>query len=166
MPRQAAAPLPRTRRQVLSSAAWTVPAIVAVTATPAFASSGGSVPAAKLRPSPDFAAQNQHQYDPVTGTTRGPIAVYVRARYDQNIVWWPHRDPDVATVPYTVLVEGPLGSSSLTGAVVISIGGYAQDVRIYPTGGAHPLPVGTYTFTLVLYGSDGSTSRTTTVELT
>ncbi|MCJ1706790.1 hypothetical protein [Microbacterium sp. VKM Ac-2923] len=165
MPRQAAAPLERTRRQVIASAAWAVPAIVVVTATPAFAASGGSVPVAKLRPSSDFAAENQHRYDPATNTTRGPISVYVRARYDQNIVWWPQRDPDLATVPYTVLVTGPLGSSSLTGVLTISIGGYAQDVRSYPSDGTHPLPAGTYSFTLVLYGGDGSTSTTTTVEL-
>lgn len=53
----------------------------------------------------------------------------------------------------------------MTGVLTISIGGYAQDVRTYPLDGFHPLPVGTYRFTLALYGSDGTTSATTTVEV-
>lgn len=154
-----------TRRRVISAAAWTVPAIVSVTVTPALASSGGGVPVAKIRPSSDFAAQDLHEYDPATNTNRGPIAVYVRARYDQNIVWWPQPDPAVAVIPYTVSVDGPLGPSSMTGALTISIGGYAQDVRTSPLDGVHPLPVGTYRFTLALDGSDGTTSATTTVEV-
>lgn len=152
-----------SRRRLIGAAAWAVPAIVATTTTPAAAASGGSVPVAKLRPSSDFAAEDRRQYDPATNTTRGPLAVYVRARYDQNIVWWPTRDPAVATVPYTVLVEGPLGRSTLSGVVSIAIGGYTQEERIYPPDGAHPIPVGTYTFTLVLFGSDGSTSSTTSI---
>jgi hypothetical protein len=61
-------------------------------------------------------------------------------RYDQNIVWWPQRDHDVATVPYTVLAEGPLGPSSWTGVLTISIGGYAQDVRTCPAQGRTHCP--------------------------
>lgn len=152
-----------SRRRLIGAAAWAVPAIVATATAPAAAVSGGSVPVAKLRPSSDFAAEDRRQYDPATNTTRGPLAVYVRARYDQNIEWWPKRDPDVATVPYTVLVEGPLGRSSLSGVVSIALGGYTQEERIYPADGSHPIPVGTYTFTLMLFGSDGSTSSTISI---
>ncbi|MBB3158584.1 hypothetical protein FHS07_002280 [Microbacterium proteolyticum] len=154
-----------TRRHLVSAAAWAVPAIAVVAATPAHASSGGSVLVAKIRPGSDFTAQNLHQYDGATNTNRGPIAVYVRARYDQNIVWWPQSDPAVAVIPYAVAVEGPLGPSSMTGVLSIAIGGYAQDVRTYPTDGVHPVPTGTYRFTLVLFGSDGSATATTSVEI-
>lgn len=155
-----------SRRALITAAAWAVPAVIVTTETPALAVSGGSVPVAKIRPSSDFAAEDRRQYDPATNTTRGPLAVYVRARYDQNIVWWPTRDPDVATIPYVVLVDGPLGSSSFSGTVTIALGGYVQDERVYPADGSHPIPVGTYTFTLVLFGSDGSTSSSTSIVVT
>ncbi|WP_314457196.1 hypothetical protein [uncultured Microbacterium sp.] len=156
---------PPTRRGVIAAAAWAVPAIVAATATPALAASGGSVPVAKIRPSSDFAAQDLHEYDAATNSNRGPIAVYVRARYDQDIVWWPERDPAVAVIPYVVSVEGPLGPSTMTGVLSIPIGGYVQDTRTYPADGTHPVPSGTYRFTLVLFGSDGSKAATTSVEI-
>ncbi len=164
MPQSPHAPTPLpTRRHLIGSTAWAVPAVVFAVSTPASAASGGSVPVAKLRPSSDFAAEDRRQYDPVTNTNRGPLAVYVRARYDQNIVWWPKPDPSVATVPYAVVVDGPLGSTSLGGVLSIAIGGYTQETRMYPVDGTHPIPTGTYTFTLTLWGSDGSTTSTTSV---
>ena len=66
-----------SRRGLIGAAAWAVPAIVASTATPAFAVSGGSVPVAKIRPSSDFAVEDRRQYDAATNTSRGPLAVYV-----------------------------------------------------------------------------------------
>lgn len=153
------------RRTVLVASAWAMP-VIASTFVPALAQSAqsrGSVPASKVRVSPDFLAADADRYDPATGVNRGPIVVYVRARYDQNIVWWPTPDPSVATVPYVVQVSGPLGTSTLTGAVTIPIGGYAQQERWYPGPNDFPIPAGTYTFTLTLFGSDGSTSASTSV---
>lgn len=151
-----------SRRTVLTASAWAVP-VVASTFVPASAQSGGSVPVSKVRVSPDFAAQDAHRYDPATGVNRGPLVVYVRARYDQNIVWWPTPDPSVATLPYILQVSGPLGASTLTGVVTIAIGGYTQEQRWYPGPNDFPVPPGTYTFTLTLFGSDGSTSASTSI---
>ncbi|WP_424710817.1 hypothetical protein [Microbacterium sp. SLBN-111] len=63
-------------------------------------------------------------------------------------------------------VRSALGSSTLSGTLSIAIGGYAQDVRWYPSETGYPIPVGTYTFTMTLYGSDGSASATTTIDVT
>lgn len=157
------APAPRrvhpSRRAVLTTAAWIAPA-VASTFVPAAAQSGGSVPVSKLRIGTDYSAINARKYDPATDSNRGPIVVYVTALYDQNITWWPTRDPSVAVLPYVVQVAGPLGSSSLVGTLTIPIGGYGQNVRWYPGENDFPIPAGVYTFTMTLYGSDGSTSKT------
>lgn len=158
-------PADPTRRALISTTAWVAP-VIASTFVPAAAQSGGSVPISKLRIGPDFAVENRRQYDPSTQTNRGPLVVYVTALYDQNVVWWPTPDPSVAVLPYVVSVSGPLGPSALSGALSIAIGGYAQDVRWYPSETGYPIPVGTYTFTMTLYGSDGSTSKTTSVTVT
>lgn len=151
-----------TRRAVLTTAAWVVP-LVAATSVPASAQSGGSVPVSKLRINPGYTVQNASKYDPVTGTNRGPLVIYVCANYDQDITWWPNPDPSVAVLPYTVQVDGPWGATTLSGALTIAIGGYAQEVRWYPGEEVFPVPVGTYTFTMTLYGSDGSTMSTTSI---
>lgn len=158
-------PADPARRTLIATAAWVAPAI-ASTFVPAAAQSGGSVPISKLRIGPDFAAENRHQYDPATQTNRGPLVVYATALYDQNIVWWPTPDPSAAVIPYVVSVSGPLGSSTLSGTLSIAIGGYAQDVRWYPSETGYPIPAGTYIFTMTLYGSDGSTSKTITIDVT
>lgn len=158
-------PVDPARRALISTATWIAP-VIASTFVPAAAQSGGTVPISKLRIGPDFAADNRHQYDPATQTNRGPLVVYVTALYDQNIVWWPTPDPSVAVLPYVVSVSGPLGSTTLSGTLSIAIGGYAQDVRWYPSETGYPIPAGTYTFTMTLYGSDGSASKTTTIDVT
>lgn len=153
-----------SRRAILTAAAWTAPAI-ASTFVPAVAQSGRTVPVAKVRIGPDYSVLNESQYDPATNTNRGPIVVYVTALYDQNIVWWPTPDPRVVVVPYVVSVSGPLGSTSLSGSLMIALGGYAQDVRWYPGKTQFPVPPGEYVFTLTIYGSDGSTSSTTRITI-
>ncbi|WP_141931215.1 hypothetical protein [Microbacterium sp. SLBN-146] len=155
-----------SRRRVLTGAALAVPAIVLTTALPARASSSdGMVPIVKLRVDPDFAAENAAQYDPVTNTNRGPIAVYVRVRYDQGVVWWPEPDPSPAIVPWTVSVTGPLGSTTLSGSVSIALGGYAQHLEWYPSATGFPVPPGLYQFTLTIFGTGGSASSTTTLTI-
>lgn len=153
------APSTPTRRAVLTAAAWVVP-LVAATSVPASAQSGGSVPVSKVRINPGYTVQNASKYDPATGTNRGPLVIYVCANYDQDITWWPDPDPSVAVLPYTVQVDGPRGATTLSGALTIPIGGYAQEVRWYPGEEVFPVPVGTYTFTMTLYGSDGSIAST------
>lgn len=155
------------RRRVLTGAALAVPAIVLATAVPARASSPeGMVPITKLRVDPSYEAQNGSKYDPATGTTRGPIAIYVRLRYDQNVVWWPEPDPSPAIVPWTISVTGPLGSATLSGSVSVMLGGYAQHLEWYPSETGYPVPPGTYTFTLNIFGTGGSTSATTALTIT
>lgn len=156
-----------SRRRILTSAALAVPAIVLTTAVPARASSSdGMVPITKLRVDPGFAAENAAQYDSVTNTNRGPIAVYVRVRYDQGVVWWPEPDPSPAIVPWTVSVTGSLGSATLSGSVSIALGGYAQHLEWYPSATGFPVPPGVYQFTLTIFGDGGSASSTTTLTMT
>lgn len=168
MPDDASSPhrLTPTRRTVLSATAWVAPAFAA-TLVPAVAQSATSVPVAKLRIGDDWAVTNASKYDPATGTTRGPLAIYASAHYDQNITWWPTRDPEPAVVQYTleIVPPAPAAATTLSGYFSITLGGYAQNLNWYPGENAYPIAAGTYTVTLTIYGSDGSTSQTKTLTL-
>ncbi|SIR47497.1 hypothetical protein [Microbacterium sp. RURRCA19A] len=156
-----------SRRAVLSSAAWVAPAIAA-TFVPAVAMSATSVPISKLRIGDDWTVTDGGKYDPVTNTVRGPLAIYASAHYDQNITWWPTRDPEPAMVQYTIEIvpPSPAVPTTLAGLFTIALGGYAQNLNWYPDENTYPIAAGTYSVTLTIYGSDGSTSRTTTITLT
>ena len=168
MPDDAASPrwLEPTRRTVLSATAWVAPAFAA-TLVPAVAQSATSVPISKLRISEGWAVTDASRYDPATHTTRGPLAIYAAAHYDQNITWWPTRDPEPAVVQYTIEVvpPAPAATTTLSGYFSITLGGYAQNLNWYPGENVYPIAPGTYTITFTIYGSDGSTSQTKSLTL-
>lgn len=154
-------PVP-SRRAVLSTAAWTAPALVS-TFVPAAAQSTRTASVEKVRIAPDYTVVDQRQYDPVTGSNRGPLMVYVSALYDQNVTWWPTPDPDRVLVSYLVEVSGPLGPKRIGGQLEIMRGGYAQQLIWYPGKKEYPLPPGEYGITLTIYGADGSKSAVRTI---
>ncbi|WP_431795500.1 hypothetical protein [Microbacterium enclense] len=156
-----------TRRAVLTAAAWTAP-VIASTFVPAIAQSAAAVPISKLRIGDDWKVLNGSRYDPATNSTRGPLAIYASAHYDQNVTWWPTRDPEPALVQYTLQVVPPTPAepTTLSGSLSIALGGYAQQLNWYPGENVYPLATGTYTVTFTIYGSGGTASEVKSIVLT
>lgn len=155
---------PVSRRALIGLAVWSAPTVILASASPAHAAStSGDTPIAKLRIDPGYMMDNARKYDPATNSNRGPLRIYIRVRYDVDIQYWPTPDPASATVPWTVSMTGPRGPLTLTGAATISRGGYSQQIVWYPGENDYPIPAGTYTATLTIYGSDGSKTAATSI---
>ena len=145
------------RRQLMKAGAWAAPVLVMAVAAPAAAASDGTVPVAQLT-AQAYALSNLN-----ANGTPGPLQWA-----GGQIGWWtvPAGSPTLANVSYTVILTGPGGLSvPLVAAGVANI--TQNGAHVFPVAnyGTQPMAGGTYTVTLTVFGSNGSTSAQSSVTL-
>ena len=145
-----------SRRKLLVTAAWTVPVIATMTATPAFAASNSPSVNGLILSRLSLSDQN------VAGLG-GPIAIDLQVDYDKSF----QQAPVTMSLEWALTVSGPAGSGTVkVGSTTIARGGTWQKNDIFYPDETSNLPKGTYNFTLtVTVAGAGSKSSTRKIKV-
>ncbi len=143
-----------SRRKLLVAAAWTVPVIATLTATPAFAASGSpSVNALQL--------SRLNPWNVNAGGAGGPIGLNLQVDYTKSSGQY----PNTISFTWALTVSGPAGNKTVaSGASTIARYGTWQKSNVFYPDQTSNLPKGTYTFTLTVSVA-GSGSKSTTKKI-
>lgn len=145
-----------SRRSLIAAAAWSVPIVAVMTATPAFAASDSpSINALKLDKI-DLSDLN-------AGGHGGPIGIDLEVEYSHASA----KDPDTISFSWALTVSGPAGNGTVeSGATRIAKYGTWKKQNLYYPDHTTNLPQGKYDFTLtVSVAGSGSRSSTRKIKI-